>query len=113
MIGDCVKGTSLEELQERAKRGEKKAKDQIDTLHDPHRLQQKMTGLVRALLQARAKVGAPGLRVDAVLVGSGAFGGLAKDLAQPFVDSLNFSDMPFDNMKDEVNFFMPPPKPEE
>jgi hypothetical protein len=35
-------------------------------------------------------------------------------LAQPFADSLNGTDLPFDNSKDGVNFFMfPPPKPDE
>jgi len=115
MIGDCVKGKLFEQIKQMAEEGDELAKNQIDTLLNPERLQQKMRGLVRALLQAREESGTSGLHVDATLVGSGAFGGSAKVLAQPFVDSLNADDMPFNNSKDEVNFFMyPPPKqPEE
>jgi len=115
MIGDCVKGKFFEQIKQMAEQGNELAKDQIISLLNPERLQQKMRGLVRALLHAREEFGTFGLHVDATLVGSGAFGGSAKDLAQPFVDSLNADDMPFDNFKDEVNFFIyPPPKqPEE
>jgi len=114
MIGDCLKGNFFGDLQERAKEGDKKAVAQVNILQNPLRLQQKMRGLVRSLLKVREKFGAPGLVLDAVLVGSGAFGGTTKMLAQPFVDSLNVLDVPFDNKKDEVNFFMfPPPSPDE
>jgi len=115
MVGDCVKGTFFDDIKQQAEKGDEVARQQRDALLNPERLQQKMRGLVRALLLACRESGECGLMVDAVLVGSGAFGGSAKVLAQPFADSLNGGDLAFDNAKDEVNFFMfPPPKqPEE
>jgi hypothetical protein len=114
MIGDCVKGKFFDEIKEKAEKGDQDAIRQRDTLLNPERLQQKMCGLVKSLLETCRLSSGRGLLVDAVLVGSGAFGGSAKVLAQPFADSLNGGSLPFDNSKDEVNFFMfPPPKPEE
>lgn len=114
MIGDCLKGNFFNDLTKKKEDGDKEAEAKIKILQDPLRLCQKMHGLVRAILQVRGKFGSPALVMDAVLVGSGAFGGTAKNLAQPFVDSLNAPDVPFDNEKDKVNFFIyPPPKEEE
>jgi len=114
MVGDCVKGKFFDDIKQLAEQGNELAASQRDTLLNPERLQQKMRGLVRALLQTCRETGEFGLHLDAVLVGSGAFGGSVKVLAQPFADSLNGGDLPFDSLKDEVNFFMfPPPKPEE
>lgn len=114
MIGDCVKGTVFDDIKQKADAGDERAKRQRDTLLNPERLQQKMHALLRALLLAREECDIPGLLLDTVLVGSGAFGGSVKVLAQPFADCLNGGDLPFDNSKDEVNFFMfPPPKPDE
>merc|ERR1719282_1715531 len=73
MVGDCLKGKFFEDLQKKSKEGDKQAATQIDTLRNPTRLQQKMQALIRTCLQARTECGKPGLLVDAVLVGSGAF----------------------------------------
>jgi len=114
MIGDCVKGQFFNEIKQLAESGDVVAQQQRDTLLNPERLQQKMSGLVGALSLACRESSGAGLLVDAVLVGSGAFGGSAKTLAQPFVDSLNGEGIKLDDSKDEINFFMfPPPKPEE
>lgn len=111
MIGDCVKGKLFNEIKEKADAGDEIAQGQRDTLLNPERLQQKMCALADALLRARQETEASGLILDAVLVGSGAFGGSVKALAQPFADSLNATGVPFDNTKDQVNFFIfPPPK---
>merc|ERR1711963_832920 len=66
MIGDCVKGKLFEQINQMAEQGDKLAMNRMDTLLNPERLQQKMRGLVRALLHAREESGAPGLHVDAV-----------------------------------------------
>lgn len=114
LIGDCVKGPFFEEIMQKADKHDAVAMKQRDTLLDPKRLQQKLCGLVRALLEESSSHSPRcGLRVDAVLVGTGAFGGSQKALAQPFVDSLNGIDMPFDKVKDEVNFFIFPPPPKD
>lgn len=110
MIGDCVKGAFFDDICKKASDGWEAATKQRDTLLHPERLQQKFRGLVRALLRARPADCS--LHFDATLVGSGAFGGSAKILAQPFVDSLD--DGLFFSSQDEVNFFIfPPPKPED
>lgn len=110
MIGDCVKGPFFDDINKRADEGCDIAIEQRRTLLHPRRLQQKLRGLVRGLSQARPADCI--LRIDATLVGSGAFGGSIKALAQPFVDSLD--DCLDLTPKDEVNFFIfPPPKPEE
>lgn len=114
MIGDCVKGQFFNDLKRKADEGDAMAQMQTATLLNPERLQQKIHALVRGLLLARDECGVPGLLLDATLVGSGAFGGSTKVLAQPFADSLNGGDLPWDNTKDEVNFYIfPPPKPDE
>mmetsp|Transcript_88353 Transcript_88353/g.156419 ORF Transcript_88353/g.156419 Transcript_88353/m.156419 type:complete len:521 (-) Transcript_88353:52-1614(-) len=114
MVGDCVKGSFFDEIKRKAEEGDEEAQWQKDVLLNPERLQQKMRALTRSLLCARLECGISGLLLDATLVGSGAFGGSTKLLAQPFADSLNGDDMPFNNAWDEVNFYIfPPPKPEE
>lgn len=114
MIGDCVKGSFFNEITRRAEEGDKEAQMQKDVLLNPERLQQKMRALTRSLLQAGLVCHVPGLVLDATLVGSGAFGGSAKLLAQPFANSLTEADIPFNNARDEVNFYIfPPPKPDE
>eukprot|EP00930_Biecheleria_cincta_P034314 TRINITY_DN2372_c0_g1_i1.p1 TRINITY_DN2372_c0_g1~~TRINITY_DN2372_c0_g1_i1.p1 ORF type:complete len:509 (-),score=79.55 TRINITY_DN2372_c0_g1_i1:444-1943(-) len=110
MIGDCVKGPFFENISKRADAGCGVAIEQRETLTHPRRLQQKLRGLIRGLLRARPADCT--LRIDATLVGTGAFGGSVQKLAQPFVDSLDdCSDLA---AQDEVNFFIfPPPKPED
>merc|ERR1719486_711364 len=88
MVGDCVKGKFFDDIKMMAEKGSEVAIRQRDTLLHPQRLQHKMRGLVRALLHVCREVGRS-LLLDATLVGAGAFGGSAKVLAQPFVDSLN------------------------
>jgi len=114
MNGDCVKGKLWDAITKMAEEGDESAMKQRANLLDPGRLQQKMRGLARALLDVCRQSPDRGLQLDSVLVGAGAFGGSVKALAQPFADSLNDGDLPFDNSKDEVNFFMfPPPRPED
>lgn len=109
MIGDCVKGSFFDDISKKADDGCEVAIEQRKTLLHPKRLQQKIRGLVRGLLQARPADSI--LRVDATLVGSGAFGGSVQVLAQPFVNSLD--DCLDFAPQDEVNFFIfPPPKQE-
>eukprot|EP00930_Biecheleria_cincta_P034315 TRINITY_DN2372_c0_g2_i1.p1 TRINITY_DN2372_c0_g2~~TRINITY_DN2372_c0_g2_i1.p1 ORF type:complete len:521 (-),score=65.62 TRINITY_DN2372_c0_g2_i1:434-1996(-) len=110
MDGDCVKGPFFDDICKRAAEGCDEAIEQKNTLLHPQRLQQKFRGLVRGLLQARPADSI--LRIDATLVGSGAFGGSTQALAQPFVDSLD--DCLDFAPQDEVNFFIfPPPKQED
>eukprot|EP00930_Biecheleria_cincta_P044767 TRINITY_DN3082_c0_g1_i2.p1 TRINITY_DN3082_c0_g1~~TRINITY_DN3082_c0_g1_i2.p1 ORF type:complete len:750 (+),score=115.96 TRINITY_DN3082_c0_g1_i2:54-2252(+) len=104
MIGDCVKGPFFNEVKERAENGDMEAIRQRDTLLSPSRLQQKFRGFVDALIHAcplRRR-----LRLDATLVGAGAFGGAMKVLAQPFANSLKGLAL---DRRDEVNYFMFPP----
>merc|ERR1711903_317323 len=53
MVGDCVKGAFFNEIHESAVKGDEMAIKQRDTFLHPKRLQQKMCGLVRALLDSR------------------------------------------------------------
>jgi hypothetical protein len=114
MIGDCVKGKFFDSIKSMAAEGNQVAIKQKEILLCPERLKQKMYSLVRALLvECRQSDCGYRLRLDATLVGAGAFGGTTAVLAQPFADSLNLNDLAWES-SDEVNFFMfPPPKPEE
>lgn len=112
MIGDCVKGNFWQDIVQKANQGNLDAECQRHLLLNPERLQQKMRSLLAALIDARQRKGRGlPMRVDATLVGAGAFGGSAKNLAQAWADSLKQMEWHPD---DKVNFFaFPCPKPEE
>merc|ERR1712125_292195 len=88
LIGDCVKGKQWDDLNKKAELGDTEAESNRALLLNPQRLQQKMRSSVQAILCA-CRTSQCCLNIDATLVGSGAFGGTARTLAQPFMDSLN------------------------